>query len=254
MRRLFPPPDPAAAGTEVDVARAYAIPPRPSPDGRPWVLLDMVASVDGATAAEGRSGGLGGAGDKAVFRSLRGIADVILVGSGTFTTEGYGPPRLAADLQQSRIQRGQPAQPRIAVATGRLGLDLAGAAFTDSPTRPIVVTVASADADRRAKAAAVADVLVCGPGPRIDLADAMGRLGQAGAAVVLCEGGPTLNADLMAAGLVDEICLTVSPLVAGGGSHRIIADAQLAAPVRFDLAHVLEQDDFLFLRYVRSAM
>lgn len=250
MRRLFPPPEGTAV--EVDPVAAYADPPRPAPTGRPWVLLDMVASVDGATAADGRSGGLGGAADRAVFRSLRAVADVILVGSATFTTEGYGPPRLGEDLQQVRLERGQPAQPRIAVATGRLGIDVSVPFFTDSPTRPIVVTAGTSDPARREAAARVADVFVCGPGPGIDLADAMVRIAATGAAVVLCEGGPTLNAGLLTAGLVDEVCLTLSPLVVGGTSRRIISDAALDVPVPFGLAQVLEQDGFLFLRYLRD--
>lgn len=250
MRRLYPRPEGHAV--EVDAQTAYCDVAREAPQGRPWVVLDMIASVDGATAAEGRSGGLGGTADRAVFRSLRAAADVILVGSGTFSAEGYGPPRLGSDLQAARRGRGQPPQPRIAVVTGRLGLDLSAPFFTDSPARPIVVTAASADPARRDAATAVADVLVCGPGPRIDLAAAMADLAGTGVAVVLCEGGPTLNADLMAAGLVDEICLSVSPMVVGGTSHRIVADAALAAPVALELAHVLEEDGFLFLRYLRS--
>lgn len=250
MRRLYPPPEGASVGVDVQVA--YSDVSRVTPEGRPWVVLDMVASVDGATAEKGRSGGLGGEADKAVFRSLRAAADVILVGSGTFTAEGYGPPRLGRDLQEARLARRRPAQPRIAVVTGRLGLDLSVPFFTESPTRPIVVTAATSDLARRTAAAAVADVLVCGPGPRIDLASAMAGLAGAGAMVVLCEGGPTLNAHLLEAGLVDEICLSVSPMVAGGASHRIVAGASLDHPVALDIAHVLEQDGFLFLRYVRA--
>lgn len=250
MRMLYPPPDGAAA---VDPVAAYGDADRPRREGRPWVVVDMIASADGATTLEGRSGGLGAAGDKAVFRSVRAAADVILVGSGTFSADGYGPPRLAADLQHAREARGLARQPRIAVVTGRIGLDLSLPFFTDSPNVPIVVTAQGSDPARREAASQVAEVLVCGAGASVDLAAALAALADRGAVVVVCEGGPSLNADLAAADLVDEVCLTVAPFVAGGHSKTIFAGVDLDGPLRFRLAHVLEADDgYLFLRYVRD--
>jgi len=250
VRKLYPPSEAAA---DVDPIAAYGDVARPAPDARPWVVVDMISAADGATNIDGRSGGLGGAGDKAVFRSVRAAADVILVGSGTFKADGYGPPRLADDLQQARRARGQAPQPRIAVVTGTLGLDLDAAFFTDSPNRPIVVTAAAADPERREAAAAVSEVVIAGAGASVDVGAALGALADGGARVVVCEGGPTLNADLARADLVDELCLTVAPFVAGGHSKTIFAGAELADPLRFRVAHVLEGDDgYLFVRYLRA--
>lgn len=250
MRELHPPP---AGVPEVDAVDAYVDVDRVPPPGRPWVAVNMVASVDGATALAGRSGGLGGPADREVFQTLRAAADVVMVGSGTFTAERYGPPRLAAGLQELRRERGRAGQPRIAVVTGRLGLDLTTPFFTESPNVPIVVTVTGAAPQRREAAAAVAEVVECGPGPAVDVRAALAALGDLGAGVVVCEGGPSLNADLVAADLVDEICLSVAPMVAGGHSKAIFGTAALADPPRFHLGHVLEADDgYLFLRYLRA--
>lgn len=250
MRKLYPPPEDAP---EVDAVTAYLDVDRPAPRGRPWVAVNMVASLDGATAVEGRSGGLGGPADRGLFQTLRAAADVVMVGSGTFNVEGYGPPRLSAELQALRRERGLPPQPRVAVVTGSLRLDLAAPFFTASPNVPMVLTVGSADPERRAAAVEVAEVCVCGPGPAVDVAAALEVLAGLGAGFVMCEGGPSLNAALVEADLVDEICLTVAPVVAGGHTKTIFDTAALAGPRRFRLGHVLEADaGYIFLRCVRD--
>lgn len=246
VRQIYPRPD------DVDAVALYGEAHRPAPPGRPWVLVNMIASIDGATALEGVSGPLGGPADKEAFRALRAAADVILVGSGTWSTEGYGPPRLGADLQEARRRRGLPPQPRICVVTGRLGIDLDARFFTDSPTRPMILTSPTADAARRDAATRVADVIVCGDDTgSVDLVEALSVLADDGVEVVVCEGGPRLNEDLVAAGLVDELCLTISPLVTGGMSHRLFGGVDIGDPLRFDLVHVLEGDGLLLCRYVR---
>lgn len=250
MRKLYPQPDDAP---QADAVGAYLDLDRLAPPGRPWVAVNMVASLDGATAVEGRSGGLGGPADRRLFQTLRAAADVVMVGSGTFNAEGYGPPRLATELQTLRRERALPPQPRIAVVTGSLRLDLTAPFFTESPNVPMVLTVGSADPERRAAAAEVAEVVVCGPGPAVDVTAALVALAGSDAGFVMCEGGPSLNAALVGADLVDEICLTVAPLVTGGHTKTIFDTATLADPRRFRLGHVLEADaGYLFLRYVRD--
>ncbi len=247
MRRLLPDP-----GEDVDVAAAYLADERPPPPGRPWFAVNMVASADGAIAVEGRSGGLSSPGDKAVFFALRGLADVILVGAGTARAEGYGPPRLSAEAQHARRARGQAPLPRLAVVTGRLALDPAARLFGGAPTPPpLVLTVAHAPADRRVGLARVAEVVDVGESMATaeDIATA---LAAAGASVVVCEGGPTLNGVLVAAGMVDELCLTVAPLLASGDAGRAAVGPTPAAPERLRLARVLEEDGALFLRYVAT--
>jgi riboflavin-specific deaminase-like protein len=234
---------------DVDPVEAYAV-ERPAPAGRPWLLLDMVTTLDGATAAAGRSGGLSGPGDRRVFHALRAAADVILVGAGTVRAERYGPPRVPDELQEQRVLRGQAPQPRIAIISRRLELDLESDLFGSTPP-PLVVTCPGAPATRRVEVADRADLVLAGQGDAVDLGAALATFHELGAAVVVCEGGPRLNGQLVDADLVDEYCLTVAPLVVGGTSTRSVVDA---ADVRrgFALAHLLEEGGELFLRAVRD--
>jgi riboflavin biosynthesis pyrimidine reductase len=243
MRQLLPEPG------DVDPVDCYAVPRTPPPD-RPWVLVSMVTSVDGATAIEGVSGGLGGPADKQVFSAIRGVADVVLAGAGTVRAERYGPPRTPPSIQAARRQRGQAAKPRIAVLSRSLDLPLDSALFTTPADRPIVMTCAAADPDRRAAVAAVADVVEAGASD-VDLALALAALREAGVGVVVGEGGPGTNGQLVAAGLVDELCVTLSPRLVGGGSSRLAVGPD-AARTDLRLVHLLEEDGLLFLRYVRT--
>lgn len=241
MRLLYP-----RAVDDVDPAEVYA--DMPTVEDRPAVRLNMIVSVDGGTAWNGTSGALGGAADKALFAVLRSLADVVLVASGTARAEHYGPAVVAPATQQARVARGQRPVPPIAVVTRRLELDFDTPFFTAATERPIVVTVASAPPGRRAKAAAVADVIVAGDDD-VDLARAVAALGAHGFAHVLAEGGPTLNGALAHARLLDELCVTLAPLLASGDAKRFIAGSALAELERLALHSVCEQDDYLFLRY-----
>lgn len=230
---------------DVDVAALVAAEARPRPVGRPWVLVNMVASVDGAVTIDDRSGGLGGAGDHRLFHALRGAADTILVGAGTARAEDYGPARTGA---------------RIAVVTGRADLDPGARLFRPSlpsgqPAPPVWVLVpASAPADRVARLAEVAEVVTVGV-DRVDVLGAVAALGERGASVVLCEGGPTLNGQLLAAGVVDEWRQTYAPkLVAGSSPRGAVSEAPLPAPVGLSLASLLEEDGELYARYLRTSV
>lgn len=243
MRALLP-----EAG-DVDPAASHAAAARPSPSDRPWLLVSMVASVDGATAIDGLSGGLGGAGDKAVFSALRAVADVILVAAGTARAESYGPPRTSPLRQGERLARGQSPFPRLALVTRSLDLDPSGPMFVEAPEAPLVYTVADAPAQRRAAFAAVAEVVVGGKAS-VDLSKVMADLHRRGARVVMGEGGPSLNGQLAAADLIDELDLTFSPHLVGGMSPRSVI-MPTAVPVDLNLAHLWELDGALFARYVR---
>jgi riboflavin biosynthesis pyrimidine reductase len=221
---------------------------RPDRGDRPYVLLNMVASADGATVVSGKTRALGSAGDRRLFLLLRTLVDVVLVGAETVRAEGYGPVRADATAQQRRVAAGLAPLPRIAVCTRRLDLDWSSAFFTDGP-RPFVIAPANADADRLARAAGVADVITT-PGPRVDLPSALRQIRAAGVTTVLCEGGPALNAQMVEANIVDELCLTISPVLVGaGGGATIVGDARLARMVGMTLTSVLEEEGFLFLRY-----
>ncbi len=249
----------------VELAEAYSKDVQ-VPSGRPFVRVNMLSSLDGAIAFAGRSGPLGGPGDRLVFRVLRSLADVILVGAGTVRAEHYGPVKLPDDLQQQRERRGQSRLPRLAVVSGSAQLDWRSSLFLGPGERPIVVVPARVPASQLRPARQVADVIEAGPGP-VDLGAALAALGQLGAGHVLCEGGPQLNASLASAGLVDELCLTLSPKLAGWGGG--LARGWLgpnpygtspapgeaypgASPppqlLELQLVHLLEEDGFLFLR------
>jgi riboflavin biosynthesis pyrimidine reductase len=241
MRSLFP-----VADDDVDPATVYADLPRC--DDRPAVRLNMIVSVDGGTSWNGVSGALGGPADKALFGILRSLADVVLVASATMRDEQYGPAELPSDVQDARRARGQTPVPAIAVVSRACRFDWSSPFFTAATERPIVLTVASAPEEARARAAEVAEVIVAGE-TDVDLEVAVRRLGARGATNVLAEGGPTLNGQLARAGLLDELCVTLSPLLASGDGKRLIAGSTLDALQPLALRSICEIDDYLFLRY-----
>lgn len=247
MRRLWP--DPIDVD---DVDAVVAAEPRPAPPERPWVLVNMVASLDGAIAVDGRSDPLGGPADKAVFFALRAVADVVLAGAGTVRAEGYGPVRPSASQRAARRARGQEEVPPVAVVTRSLDLDPGSRLFTavDGP-RPIVITCDAAPAERRRALEEVADVVVAGHDD-VDLRAALAELRGLGHAVVTCEGGPLVNGDLVAADAIDEWDLTVSPLLAGGQGGRSAVGPAPVDPRRFRLERLLEGDGLVLGRWVRD--
>jgi riboflavin biosynthesis pyrimidine reductase len=242
MRALLPRPiDP------VDIHDHYA-------DG--WlasggIRANFVASVDGAASAGGLSRGLQTSGDNLVFAALRDLADVVLVGAGTARAEGYRAVRLSAAKQSIRRSHGlAPALP-IAVVSQSARLDPDSDLFrtVDPDTQTIVITCATAGDDAQRALRPVADVVLCGE-DTVDLAAMRARLMSRGLTRILCEGGPSLFADLAQAGEVDELCLSITPLLAGPGPGRITAGAAWSGdPTRLDLMGLLELDGALFGRY-----
>lgn len=245
MRQLLP--DPVE---EIDPAAAHATADRPAPPDRPWVLLNMVVSVDGATAVDGRSGGLGSDADRSVFSAIRAVADVIVAAAGTVRTEGYGPPRTPAGQRERRVARGQTPFPRLAVVSGSLDLDPTAPLFVDAPEPPLVFTTDGADDGRVAALAEVAEVVRAGAST-VEPARLLAHLHDLGARTVLVEGGPSLNGAFFEADLVDEVDVTTSPALVGGGSPRLTTGAdERVADLR--LAHLWEDDGVLLARYVRA--
>jgi riboflavin biosynthesis pyrimidine reductase len=240
------PDSPGEAGTVDDgtLSELYAYPS----DG--WLRANMVASTDGAASLKGLSGGLSSPGDRRVFWMLRGLADVIMVGAGTARAEGYRPTRASDSWGPLRLRAGRPAAPPLALVSRSLDLDPASPLFTQAPAdaRTIVLTCAAAPAAALAALRPVADVVLAGDAA-VDLKEARGALRDRGLGRVLCEGGPLLLGTLAAAGLLDELCLTVSPLLAGPGAPGIVAGEEFPAR-RLALAHVLEDAGTLFCRYL----
>ena len=256
MRQIFPGPAELSDG---DLAARYAYPDQAGA-GAHWLRANMVTSLDGAATMAGRSGGLSGEADRQVFAMLRALTDVILVGAGTVRVEGYGPVRPSQEgVRWAWLREGRPPSPPIAVVTRSLGLDPASPLLTAAPghARTIVITTEAAPPARREAVASVADVIVAGR-ESVDLPAAVAALAGRGLRRMLTEGGPHLLAQLMAAGLVDELCLTLSPLLSGPGPGRIVQASGLPAQPGgaggpLTLAHVLADDGYLLCRYLRPA-
>ena len=253
MRQVYPG---GSALTDAALAALYAYPEPGAPPAR-WLRANMVASVDGAATVAGRSGGLSGEADEQVFAMLRAHADVILVGAGTARAEGYGPVRPESEgLRWAFLRDGRAPSPPIAVVTRALDLDPGSPLLTGAPpyARTIAITTESAPADRRAAAARTAEVIVTGAAS-VDLAAAVDALAERGHQRISCEGGPHLLAQLAGAGLLDELCLTISPLLAGPGADRIMTGGlplPAGGTLPVTLAHVLADESYLLCRYVRT--
>ncbi|HEX2312518.1 MAG TPA: dihydrofolate reductase family protein [Thermomonospora sp.] len=236
MRRLHPEP----AG-QVDPFEEYG-----DVAGR-WLRVGMVLSADGSvTDEEGWSDGLGGAADFEVFRTLRALADGIMVGAATVRTGRMGPARLRADLRRRRTALGKAGPAAIVVVSRSLELDWSLPLFTSAETPTVVVT-------SRAAAARVPDgVRAVGVDDTggLDLAEAVTRLrDEHGLAHLVCEGGPALTTSLLRAGLVDELCLNIAPTLIGSRHHtRLLTELDARAELR--LGAVYTADDVLFLRYL----
>ncbi len=252
MRRLGP-GDPLD-----DPLEPYRSAPRAPSDERPWVLANMVCGLDGSTAVDGRVGQLSSATDRQLFVDLRSVADVVLVGAETARRERYGAVQLSPARRAEREADGRAALPRLAIVSRSLRTDgiraLEQTHDADNrpsgagDTRPLVITCEASPDEERRRLADRADVLVAGT-DRVDLGLALASLRRAGVSVVLCEGGPSVLGELLAAGAVDELCLTLAPVV--GGDPLPVAVLPANADVsRARLAHVLEAEGDLFLRYL----
>lgn len=219
---------------------------------KPWVQVNFVASADGAVSLSGKSEGLSHPADKRVFGLGRDLADVVLVGAGTATAEKYGGVRANELRTERRLRLGLAELPPIAVVSGRCTIPADAPLFTDTVVAPIVFTSEAAPAERRhAIEDTGAEVVVVGD-DRVHLPAALADLDHRGLHRVNCEGGPHLFASLVAADLVDQLCLTVAPLLAGAGADRIVVGALSEHPRRLQLAGILHEDGFLMLRYRRG--
>jgi riboflavin biosynthesis pyrimidine reductase len=165
-------------------------------------------------------------------------------------TEGYGPARPSSAIRSARLERGQAEVPRLAIVTRSLALDPTTSLFTDAVERPLVITCADAPADRHRALAEVAELVVAGESA-VDLPAAMAALAELGVRTVCCEGGPQLNGDLLAADLIDEWALTLSPLLVGGGPDRAITGAPTDAR-ELHLDWLCEGDGLLLTRWLRD--
>ncbi|MGY3260976.1 pyrimidine reductase family protein [Frigoribacterium sp. 2355] len=223
---------------------------RPHDRTTPSVRANFVASVDGSATAAGRTRDLGGPADLLVFDLLRRLCDVVVVGAGTVRDEGYGPMRLDDEAVAWRRAAGLSDHPVFAVVSSGLGLDPASGVFADAPVRPLVLTHDAAPHAARARLDEVADVVSCGR-DRVDPRLLVRVLVERGLPQIHTEGGPALLGDLVAADVVDELCLTVSPNLEGGAGPRIVAARDEMALRGLALDHVLVSGDMLLTKWSR---
>jgi len=243
FRQLFPEPGQVEGQ---DLLDALTVPPEAS-DARPYVLVNFIASADGRSSFEGRSGALGDEGDRAVFHGLRERADAVLVGTRTLEVEGYGRMLGLQERRERRLARGRSAEP-LACLVSRSGKIPDHIPLFAQPEAHVVVFTAT-DLEL-AGARAQVDVVRLDPG-QMTLTTALRCLrSDYGIELLLCEGGPTLFGSLLEESLVDELFLTVAPKLAGGGTSPAITSGPELPELRsLRLAWILERENFLYLRY-----
>lgn len=240
IRRLLPSPG-DIRGPE-DLEAFYELPPQRH------LRADFVVSLDGAAEIEGRSGPLGGPPDRDAFMTMRAVSDAVMAGAGTVRVENYGAVKLGEDVQDRREARGQTRLPPLVVVSRRGVLDTSAKCFT-SGAPPILLTTRKA-VEERPELRDAADVVECGD-EEVDLRLGLDELAKRGLKRVLCEGGPSLLNSLISDDLVDEMCVTFSPLMAGPQRLHLSGGQPFAEPVRFSLEGVLEGDGMLLCRYAR---
>jgi riboflavin-specific deaminase-like protein len=257
LQRLLPAGADAGAQEIVDGLGLWQA-PEPPPAGRPYVILNMVATVDGRASIDGRSAPLSSSADRALFHGLRAPVDAVLVGAGTVRVERYGPIVRDEAQRRARLARGLPAQPLACIVSHRLALAADIPLLADPQSRVVIVTSSDRSlpgGDGLHEVRARLEYVRARRDGALDLPAALAQLRERFAVrTLLCEGGPHLACQLFAAGLVDELFLSVSPKLAGEaeddaqGSH-MLAGAELRPPVELELLGALRSDSHLFLRY-----
>ncbi|WP_158842788.1 pyrimidine reductase family protein [Saccharothrix deserti] len=246
---LWPPRGDEITDTELERLYDY-------PDGldRPWVQVNFVSSLDGAVSVAGKSGGLGNEADRKVFMLGRDLCDVVLVGAGTALIEGYHGVKAGEVRASRRARLGLAPVPPIAVVTARCSILPTSTLLTSTSVPPIILTTHVAPVERRdALAAAGADVVVAGD-ETVDMGLALAALDERGLRRVDCEGGPTVFGALIEADLVDVLCVTFAPLLAGGDAGRISAGPLPPTPRSMELESVLHHESALLLRYRKAGL
>jgi riboflavin-specific deaminase-like protein len=236
---LIPEPGPTSVDEQLDSYRPW----EQSYDDRPSVAVNFAATVDGRATIGGVSGPIGSATDTAMLAGLRTRFDAVMIGAGTMRAERYGRAVPNQEKRERRERIGLPHDPLTVIVSGRLDLPWDAPLFKDGG-RVLIFTTSEAEPPQTETS-----LRVVRHEGRVDLAAALAYLrGERGIRSVLCEGGPRLHAELQAAGLVDDLFLTIAPKLAGGGAPRII-EGELPRVEPLELAWLLEDDGELFARY-----
>lgn len=251
-------PLPGAERLSVELSRLY---PRPgqttpaemtsgldlgsrAPSGRPYLVLNMVSSLDGKAAMYGHTRDLSSPADRLIFHGLRTQADAILVGAGTARSERYGRATKSDELRARREAEGLDPDPLTVIVSGRLGLPSDLPILREPQARVVIATGAEHELE-----GTTAQITYSRTGDDLQLLLAHLR-DEHGVRSVLCEGGPTLNSFLMAAGLVDELFVTVAPKIVGGADAlTLVAGRELLEPARAELVWLYECGGDLFFRW-----
>lgn len=247
MRQLFPAATTEAIGSN-DVYRDLALPS--GVDGRPYVIMNMVSTVDGKSALGTSAAGIGSRTDSLLMRQIRAAVDAVMHGAGTLRAE-LVDPRVDTVRANDRVQRGLPPQPLAVIVSGSLDLEPTGRYLVNGPSGTVIITSSAAPTDRRQLLGRYATLIVQ-DGETLDLASALRRLhDEHGVRSLLSEGGPTLNQRLLDAGLIDEVFWTVTPKLAGGRGRATIDgdDPTTRIRARLDLVSLHEHDGELYTRY-----
>jgi riboflavin biosynthesis pyrimidine reductase len=208
------------------------------------VRANIITSADGAVTIDGLSRGLQTPGDNQIFTALRDLADVVVVGAGTTETERYRPARLTEVSVTRRGELGLSTSLPIAVVSRTLTIDPKADLFAD----PTTIVFTTTQANQAAREEIQAEVIECGD-EEVDLSAILTVLRLRRMTRILCEGGPTLLASFARAGLIDELCLSISPLLTGPGAGRMLAGAEWAGTRPLTLVGLLEEEGATFHRY-----
>jgi riboflavin-specific deaminase-like protein len=243
VRRLLPEP----AELTIDEATTGMRLGDLAPPDRPYLVLNMVSTLDGRVTIDGRSGPIGDETDKELFFALRCQADAVMVGGGTIRTERYGRLLRKPERRAKRVAEGLEPDPLAIVVSARLRLPSDIPLLGDEHSTVAILTAAQ---DELPDPVAEVHYLRGPAGLELELRPLLTRLrSEFGVRSILCEGGPSLNQSLIREGLVDELFLSVAPKLAGGPPLTILSGDPLGEPLTAELVWLLEHDDSLFARY-----
>ena len=214
-------------------------------------MLNMIASSNGLATLDGLSGKLGGDEDRELFRTLRGMADFILVGLKTVSEERYNPPKIDNSMAEFRKNYGKDKLPRVVVVTNSLEIDPEIPLFASELQSPILLTSKSSPLGKRESLSKRYDVVLSGE-DRVDFKKAINALTEGKGEIVLVEGGPSINRQLVTADLFDELCITISPLHSNDTNGELVTTDKSYPHGHMEEARKIEVNDFTFYRYLRN--